>query len=65
MGGDADSLIGRLDDVNFHIFAMKEPDYVMSLMSSYGTNSRVGRETRREWKEKLKLQVSFLNLPAK
>ena len=30
---------------------MKEPDYVMSLMSSYGTNDRSnGKETRRDWK---------------
>ena len=29
----------------------KEPDYVMSLMSTYGTNNRDnGKETRRNWK---------------
>ena len=37
--GDADSWAGQLDDVPVHVFAMKEPDYVMSLMSTYGTNS--------------------------
>ena len=40
--GDADSYGGQLDDVPFHVFAMKEPDYVMSLMSTYGTNSQEG-----------------------
>ena len=40
--GDADSWGGKLEDVPFHVFAMKEPDYVMSLMSTYGTNARDG-----------------------
>ena len=40
--GDADSWPAQLDDVPFHVFAMKEPDYVMSLMSTYGTNSQEG-----------------------
>ena len=30
--GDADSWGGKLEDVPFHVFAMKEPDYVMSWM---------------------------------
>ena len=32
--GDADSWGGKLECVPFHVFAMKEPDYVMSLMST-------------------------------
>ena len=49
--GDTDSWAGRLDDIPFHVYAMKEPDYVMSLMSSYGTNDRSnGKETQRDWK---------------
>ena len=50
--GDADSWGGKLEDVPFHVFAMKEPDYVMARMSTYGTNARDGyKETRREWKD--------------
>ena len=50
--GDADSWAGQLDDVPFHVFGMKEPDYVMSLMSTNGTNSREGfKETQCDWKE--------------
>ena len=50
--GDTDSWAGRMDDTPFHVYAMKEPDYVMSLMSSYGTNNRFnGKETRRDWKD--------------
>ena len=50
--GDADSWTGVLDHKPFHVNAMKEPDYVMSLMSTYGTNNRDnGKETRRDWKE--------------
>ena len=49
--GDADSWPGKFDNENFHVFAMKEPDYVMSLMSTYGTNERVTdcRPTERSW----------------
>ena len=37
-----------MDEVDFHVYAMKEPDYVMSIMSTYGTNQRMGKETQRE-----------------
>ena len=47
--GDCDSWKGNMDEVPFHVYAMKEPDYVMSLMSTYGTNLRSGKETCREW----------------
>ncbi len=33
---------GSLDGMNVFIFAMKEPDYVMSLMLTYGTNEQMG-----------------------
>jgi hypothetical protein len=36
-----------LDNAAFHLFAMKEPDYVMTLMSTYGTLGRKGKETER------------------
>ena len=38
-----------MEEVPFHVYAMKEPDNVMSLMSMYGTNQRSGKETTREW----------------
>ena len=47
--GDCDSWKGNMDEVPFHVYAMKEPDYVMSLMSMYGTNLRNGKETTCEW----------------
>ena len=34
--GKCDSLQGRLDDVPYDIFCMREPDYVMKIMSTYG-----------------------------
>ena len=34
--GQTDSLYGKLDDVDYDIFCMKEPDYVMKIMSTYG-----------------------------
>ena len=47
--GDCDSWKGNMDKVPFHVYAMKEPDYVMSLMLTYGMNLRNGKETSREW----------------
>ena len=38
-----------MDEVTFHVYAMKEPDYIMSLMSMYGTNLQSGKETCHEW----------------
>ena len=50
--GDADTWGGKLEDVPFHVFAMKEPDYVMSLMSTYGTNARDGyKEMQHKWND--------------
>ena len=43
--GDCNSWKG----VPFHVYAMKEPDYMMSLMSVYETNQRRGKETTHEW----------------
>jgi hypothetical protein len=48
--GDVDAWPGTLDNVPFHVFAMKEPDYVMKLMSTYGTNERVGEGKKRVYK---------------
>jgi len=46
--GSVDALEGELDGRKFHVFAMKEPDYVMMLMLTYGTCNRVGEEKRRD-----------------
>ena len=34
--GSVDSLKGKLDGMHYDIFCMKEPDYVMKIMSTYG-----------------------------
>ena len=39
-----------MDNTHFHVYAMKDPDYAMSLMSSYGTNQCMGKETQHEWR---------------
>ena len=39
-----------MGNTHFHVYAMKESDYIMSLMFSYGTNQRMGKETQREWR---------------
>ena len=47
--GNCDSWKGNMGEVPFHVYALKEPDYVMSLMSTYGTNLQTGEETSHEW----------------
>ena len=47
--GDANSWAGTLDNIPFHVYAMEELDYTMSLMSTYGTNEHDnGKETQRD-----------------
>ena len=47
--GESDALQGMLDDVKFHVVAMKEPDYVMMFMTMYGTLAPVGEEKGTTW----------------
>jgi hypothetical protein len=49
--GDTDCLKGTLDNIPFGIHCMKEPDYVMALMASYGTQDLNNEgETERNYK---------------
>ena len=46
--GDCDAWKGQMDEVDFHVYAMKVPNYVMSIMSTYRTNQQVGKEMQHE-----------------
>ena len=54
-GSSIESFQSRLicvcgDNIPFHIYCMKEPDYhVMSLMSTYGTLEPIGKVSMRNW----------------
>ena len=61
--GDVDSWKGNLQGVPFHVYCMKEPDYVMSLMSTYGTNERTGKLTSRKWKENGVVKTKTFSYP--
>ena len=42
-----------LDNIPFYLFCMKEPDYVMMLMSTYGTLKAMNNAlTKRKWEDK-------------
>ena len=43
----SDAIKGELDGVPFHIYGMKEPDYVMLIMSTHGTMSELGEAKKR------------------
>lgn len=51
--GDVDAISGKLDDVPYYLWGMKEPDYVMMMMATggpLGSNDEC-RETKRRVKE--------------
>ena len=47
--GETDAIHGELDGVQFYLYGMKEPDYVMQIMSTYGTLHEKGPEKRRHF----------------
>lgn len=51
--GSMDSLNGKMDNTPYDIFVLKEPDYSMKIMSTYGgLIEKAGQhETTRTWKE--------------
>ena len=61
--GTCDALQGTLDYVPFHIFAMKEPNYVMSLMATYGTLRPEGKEKKREFVHEGKKKIRTFLYP--
>ena len=51
-----------MNDIDFYIYSMKEPDYVMKLMSTYGTNERVlDYQTQCIWLDERKSLVTKKN----
>ena len=42
--GFSEAIKGELDRVPFHLDGMKEPDYVMQIMSIYGTMTELGEK---------------------
>ena len=48
--GAVDAIKGTMDGVPFHIHGMKEPDYIMMLMTTYGTILRMGEMKKRHYR---------------
>ena len=59
--GSVDTRKGKLDGVNVEIHCLKEPDYVMMLMSSYGTLKKVDDQKSRFWSvdDKITKETTF------
>jgi hypothetical protein len=45
--GTAGSIHGQKDGVDFDVYCLKEPDYTMMIMSTYGTNMCMGETKKR------------------
>ena len=54
---------GVLNGVPFHLYAMKEPNYTMLTMSTYGTNATVGEEKKRHYNKDGQKKVTMLVYP--
>ena len=61
--GFADALPGMLDGIPVYIFGMKEPDYTMMLMATYGTLGRKGDEKTRTYTVEGTKKLTSLNTP--
>ena len=48
--GNVDSVKQVEDGVAYHVFLMKDPDYVINLMTTYGTLDTTDKSTRRKFK---------------
>ena len=49
--GDIPCSHKKLNEVQFHLHCMKEPDYIISLMSICATMERFGEEKNYSWKK--------------
>ena len=48
--GNVDAVKQVEDGAAYHVFFMKEPDYVMKIMTTYGTSDSTDKRTRRKFK---------------
>ena len=48
--GNVDSVKQVENGVDYHVFLMKDPDYVINLMTTYGTLDTTDKSTRRKFK---------------
>ena len=46
--GETDAIHGELDGIPFYLYGMKEPDYVMQIMATYGRLERKGTREKNE-----------------
>ena len=54
---------GVLNGVPFHLYAMKEPDYTMLIISTYGMNATVGEEKKRHYNKDDQKKVTTFVYP--
>ena len=43
---ETDAIHGELDSIPFYLYGMKEPDYMMLIMATYGTLEEKGQEKK-------------------
>ena len=48
---ETDAIHGELDSIPFYLYGMKEPNYMMLIMATYGTLEEKGQEKKRNYIE--------------
>ena len=61
--GESDALQGELDGIKFHLVGMKEADYVMMFITTYGTLGEVGDVKKRHYLENGVKRVKTFQYP--
>jgi hypothetical protein len=61
--GEADAIKGYLQGVPFYLFGMKEPDYTMIIMATYGTLRELGPDKTRRYKMNNEKMVTTFKYP--
>ena len=49
--GYFDAKRAELDGVPFYVYGMKEPDYILLFMTTFGSTARMGKIQARQWKD--------------
>ena len=44
--GETDAICGELDSIPFYLYGLKEPNYMMQIMATYGTIKEKGQEKK-------------------
>ena len=63
MVGETDVIHGELDSIPFYLYGMKDPNYVMQIMATYGALEEKGQDKKRNYIEDRNKKVTSFIYP--